>query len=185
MRTTIVLLCLVCSPSALAKGRFVSKGAVAFDESQILSQHEPAEVAEVLMQTEAGLLLGDNVLATFEKELDQVKGMAKEPGKRFATVRNAVTVKRRGQSLILDVEVAFDDASVAKFVCTKLLTGFLEARVERRTVMAERRLVMIDEELKTAKGARAEALKDERLAEERKLRDRFNEVRVLVACSDP
>jgi hypothetical protein len=50
-------------------------------------------------------------------------------------------------------------------------------------VSSERRLRLIDEELK--KGPRADQLKDERAREERKLRDRFNELRLLEACKEP
>lgn len=167
------------------KARFVSRGSVVFDESIISLEPQPSQVADVVMQTEAGVLMSDNVLFSFERELDTVGGMPKEPNRRYAVIRQAATVKRRGQSLILDVEVAFDDAQVAKFICGKLLSGFVEERVERRAVLSERRIRLIDDELKKAKGPRAEQLKDERAREERKLRDRFNELRILEACSEP
>jgi len=39
--------------------------------------------------------------------------------------------------------------------------------------------------VKKAKGPRAEQLKDARVREERKLRDRFDELRMLEACTEP
>ncbi|MCU0698019.1 MAG: hypothetical protein MUC96_15970 [Myxococcaceae bacterium] len=176
---------LSASPDAAMKGRFVSKGSVVFDAATISLEQEPAEVADILMATEAGVVLSDNVLFVFEKALDSVAGMPKEPNKRYALIRQATTVKRRGSSLILDIEVSFDDPQVSKFVCGKLLTSYIEERLERRAVTSERRLRLIDEELKKAKGPRADQLKDERAREERKLRDRFNELRLLEACTEP
>ncbi len=185
MSRLLLLAVLAASPDAQFKGRFVSHGAVVFDESIISLESQPAQVADLMMQTEAGVLLSDNVLYTFERSLDSVGGMPKEPNKRYAVIRQATTVKRRGQALILDVEVAFDDPQVSRLVCSKLLTSFIEERLERRAVVLERRLRLIDEDLKKAKGPRAEQLKDERAREERKLRDRFNELRLLEACTEP
>ena len=39
------------------------------------------------MQTESGVLLSDDVLFTFERSLDGVGGMPKEPNKRYADER--------------------------------------------------------------------------------------------------
>lgn len=165
--------------------KFTSRGSVAFDTSVLSFEHEPAELADIFMQTEAGVVLSDNVLFVFEKALDSIAGMPKEPNKRYALIRQATTVKRRGASLILDVEVSFDDPQVARFVCSRLLTSYVEERVERRAVASERRIRLIDEELKRTKGPRLEQLKEERAREERKLRDRFSELRLLEACTEP
>ncbi len=61
-------------------------------------------------------------------------------------------MKRRGQALILDVEVAFDDPQVARFICQKILASYVDERLERRAVMLERKVRLIDEELRQAKG---------------------------------
>ena len=61
MTRLVLVAVLSASPDAQFKGRFVSHGAVVFDESIISLESQPAQVADLLMQTEAGMLLSDNV----------------------------------------------------------------------------------------------------------------------------
>lgn len=178
-------LLLVLAVLAQGKAKFVSHGSTVLDPSVISLEAQPSQVADIVMQTEAGVVLSDNVLAAFDRELDRVEGLPKEATKRYPLLRQSTTVKRRGQALILDVEVAFDDPQVAKFVCQKLLTSYVEERLERRAVMLERKLRLVEEELRAAKGARAEQLKEEKARAERQLRDRFSELRILESCSQP
>ncbi len=176
---------LVLALLSQGKTKFVSHGSAVLDPSIISLESQPAALADILMQTEAGVVLSDNVLGAFDREADRVEGLPKEATKRYPLIRQATTVKRRGQALILDVEVAFDDPQVARFICQKILASYVDERLERRAVMLERKVRLIDEELRQAKGPRAEQLKDEKARAERQLRDRFSELRILEGCTQP
>jgi len=142
------------------------------------------DMTDTILATETEIARSDGVLRNAVRSRGLAASFKLTEDQTVEALRNAMDVKRREKSLVLDVTVRLPDPSLAKDACNAVVRAYIDSRMERRIETGQAREMWLRSQLDTldAGSPMAALLRDEADKQHTESSRRESDVTALDPC---